>query len=201
MARAPSTGELLHALPGLRHTETMTDNLVLAAQALTPKQRLFVNEYLVDFNGTQAAIRAGYEETRAAVQAHDNLKLPHVAAAVESAIADRVARLGISQDWVVARLVENAEQALRAVPVYDREGNETGEYTYQGNVANKALELLGKHVGMFGTKLELTGADGGPLEVANPDVAAAIDRFTALAARAIREASNPDTRELPPVTS
>lgn len=122
---------------------------------LTPKQRRFVDEYLTDLNGTQAAIRAGYGEDGAAVRAHENLKDPDIAQAVEAAIADRSARLNVTQDWVVARLVENVEHAMRAVPVLDRDGNETGDYTYQGNVANKALELLGKHVGMFNAKIEV----------------------------------------------
>src|SRR5690606_39413482 len=50
-----------------------------------------------------------------------------------------------------------------ALPIY-REGNETGVYVYNGSVANKALELLGKHMGMFTDKHELTGKDGGPIE-------------------------------------
>ena len=41
---------------------------------------------------------------------------------------------------------------LRPVPVLDRQGKPTGEYTFQGNLANKALELLGKELGMFGKR-------------------------------------------------
>jgi len=38
---------------------------------------------------------------------------------------------------------------MQAVPVLDKQGEPTGEYTYQGAVANRALELIGKHLGMF----------------------------------------------------
>jgi hypothetical protein len=54
------------------------------------------------------------------------------------------------------QLVENVKRAMQAQPVLDSKGNETGEYTYQGAVANRALELLGKQRGMFGDKLEIT---------------------------------------------
>ncbi len=54
--------------------------------------------------------------------------------------------------WVVARLVETAERALQAVPVTDRKGVPTGEFTYQGSVALRALELLGRELGMFTDK-------------------------------------------------
>ena len=54
---------------------------------------------------------------------------------------------------------------MQAVPVTDREGNETGEYTYQGSVANRALELVGKELGMFHERVEHSGADGAPIQV------------------------------------
>src|SRR5690348_3923795 len=54
---------------------------------LTPKQGLFVNEYLIDLNGTQAAIRAGYSERSAASQADQNLLVPAVRRAIDEALA------------------------------------------------------------------------------------------------------------------
>ena len=65
------------------------------------------------------------------------------------ATAKAIERVSLTKEWILARLVENAERAMQAVPVLDREGNETGEYTYQGNVANRSLVLLGKEIGMF----------------------------------------------------
>lgn len=61
----------------------------------------------------------------------------------------------------------------------DREGNELGEYQYQGNVANRSLELLGKHLGLFIDKVEHTGKEGGAIEVRDLTVR---DRAIALVA-------------------
>ena len=55
----------------------------------------------------------------------------------------------VNKAWVMERLKETVERAMQAVPHLDHEGNPTGVYTYQGNVANKALELLGRELGMF----------------------------------------------------
>ena len=69
-----------------------------------------------------------------------------------------VEKTSVSKAWVIAKLVENVERAMQAVPVLDRQGNPTGDYTYQGNVANRALELIGKEYGMFIDRKEIGGA-------------------------------------------
>lgn len=122
------------------------------APKLNDKQRLFIAEYLVDLNATQAAIRAGYSQKTAAAVGHENLRKPKIASAVQEAFEKRSERTEVTGDWVLERLVENANRSMTATPVYDSEGEEVGVYTYQGAVANKALELLGKHLGMFGEK-------------------------------------------------
>jgi phage terminase small subunit len=73
---------------------------------LTDKLKLFVREYIVDFNGAQAAIRAGYSEKSAASIASENLTKPNVAAAIESAMQERIARTQVNADYVLQRLVE-----------------------------------------------------------------------------------------------
>jgi len=113
---------------------------------MTDKQAAFVGEYLVDSNATQAAIRAGYSGHTAYSQGQRLLKNVEVAGALDEAKARRAERTEVTQDWVIQRLVRNVEQAMQAVPVLDRAGNQTGWYVYQGAVANKALELLGKMV-------------------------------------------------------
>jgi hypothetical protein len=54
----------------------------------------------------------------------------------------------------MAKLTENVQRAMQVEPVQDRDGNPTGQYIYQGGVANRALELLGKELGMFQPKPE-----------------------------------------------
>ena len=133
--------------------------------ALTAKQERFCAEYAVDLNATQAAIRAGYSPKTAKAQGSRLLTNADVKARVEADNAARAAKLALSADWVVEKLKQNVERAMQAEPVYDREGNKTGEYTYQGAVANGALNLLGKHIGMFVDKVEHSGKDDRPFRV------------------------------------
>ena len=72
--------------------------------------------------------------------------------------AHTVEKTSVSKAWVIAKLVENVERAMQAVPVLDRQGNPTGDYIYQGNIANRALELIGKEYGMFIDRKEIGGA-------------------------------------------
>ncbi len=113
--------------------------------ALTNRRSKFADEYLVDLNAAKAAMRAG-QSARTAQQLLQNAS---VQGAIQAALAARAERTEISQNWVIGRLVANAERAMQAVPVCDAAGKETGRYTYQGTVANRALELLGKHIGMW----------------------------------------------------
>lgn len=124
--------------------------------ALTPKQQRFVEEYLIDLNATQAAIRAGYSESTARQIGAENLTKPVIAQAVEAARAKVSETTALTREWVLDRLQENVGRAMQVEAVVDREGNETGEYQYQGSVANRGLELLGKHLGMFTEKVDHT---------------------------------------------
>ncbi|HBO5585589.1 TPA: terminase small subunit [Pseudomonas aeruginosa] len=74
--------------------------------ALTNKQRRFVEEYLVDLNATQAAIRAGYSERRASEIGSQSLRKPEVAAAIQEAMQARASRTEIDADYVLRRMVE-----------------------------------------------------------------------------------------------
>jgi len=79
---------------------------------------------------------------------------------VQSRVAELTARAAegvvLTKQWVLERLIENANRAMQAEAVKDREGKETGEYRYEGSVANRALELLGKELGMFKDQSEST---------------------------------------------
>lgn len=125
--------------------------------SLTAKQQRFVDEYLIDLNATQAAIRAGYSAKTAGAIGNENLQKPAIAAAIMDAKDARAERTEVTAEWVVERLVENHNRAMQAEPVLDGRGNPTGVYRYDGGVANKALELLGKHAGMFTDKLRIDG--------------------------------------------
>ena len=116
--------------------------------SLTPKQARFVEEYLLDLNATAAAKRAGYSERTAYAQGQRLLKHVEIAAAVQKAQEARSVRTKINQDWVIERLVGVYEASMEARPVCDKNGEEKG-FTFNPTAANRALELIGKHKGMF----------------------------------------------------
>ena len=148
---------------------------------MTNKQTRFVEEYLVDLNATQAAIRAGYSPNTAQEIGAENLKKPMIRAAVDAAMAERSARTGVNQDRVVRELariafvkitdVANSDGTIKTDASDDdlaciesikvkRSDNDTGfmfEREVKLSSKMKALELLGKHLGMFSDKLNIEG--------------------------------------------
>ncbi|OAE52868.1 terminase [Achromobacter insolitus] len=83
--------------------------------ALTDKQRRFVDEYLVDLNATQAAIRAGYSEKTAYSIGNENLSKPDIAEAIQEAQAERSKRTEITQDMVLRELAKIGFSDIRRV--------------------------------------------------------------------------------------
>jgi phage terminase small subunit len=137
---------------------------------LTPKQQRFVEEYLIDLNATQAAIRSGYSEKTADKQGSQLLGKTGIAAAIASAQAKRSQRTEITVDYVLSSIFETMQRCKQAEAVTDRQGQavlvETPDgdmvpaYTFNATGVLKGAELLGKHLGMFSDKdAGLTGAD------------------------------------------
>ena len=150
------------------------------AKKLTKKQQLFVDEYLIDLNATQAAIRAGYSVDSAKEIGCENLTKPNIQQAIAKAMAERSKRTGINQDRVVLELAK-----IAFVKMTDIVDPDTGEILpnasdddlaciesvkfkqsdnqYGGSIERevklspkmKALELLGKHLGMWNDKLNV----------------------------------------------
>lgn len=87
---------------------------------LTPKQRRFVEEYLVDLNATQASIRAGYSAKTAEQQGPRLLGNVGVAAAIAAAQAERSKRTQIDADWVLTRLARDATADI--ADLFDEQG-------------------------------------------------------------------------------
>jgi len=135
------------------------------AADLTAKQKQFVAEYLIDLNATAAAVRAGYAKRSAEVEGHRLLRNAKVAAEIAKARTERCNRTQITADYVLCKLQDIAERCTQAEPVLDKEGNETGEYKFDASGANRALELLGKHLKLFTDKTEVTGKDGDALTI------------------------------------
>lgn len=134
---------------------------------MTPKQQRFVEEYLIDLNATQAAIRAGYSADTARQMGSENLSKPDIADAIAEAASKRSEQVGIDANYVLRQAVKLHERCMQEVsPVLDRKGaqvtDDDGHPLFEFNAmgASKALELVGKHVLVqaFKDKIEHTGA-------------------------------------------
>ena len=158
--------------------------------ALTEKQKRFVEEYLIDLNATQAAIRAGYSAKTANEQGARLLVNVSIQKAISRAMTARSNRTNISQERVVNELAKIA--FLNISDIIDQHGNlkenvsrddmagiewirSKGIETENGYVREtefrvtsklKALEHLGRHLGMFTDRVELSGlqAEQGKLD-------------------------------------
>ena len=127
---------------------------------LTAKQELFIKEYLVDLNATQAAIRAGYSEKTAQVIGAENLSKPIIAEALAEHTKKRTQKVDITVDYVLTTIKNTIERCAQAEPVYDRQGVPTGEYQFDSGAVLKGTELLGKYLKLFTDKVDISNPDG-----------------------------------------
>jgi len=74
--------------------------------ALTEKQQLFCDEYMIDLNATQAAIRAGYSQKTAYSIGEENLRKPEIHRFLQDRMQERAARIDVDKDHVLRRLVD-----------------------------------------------------------------------------------------------
>ena len=114
---------------------------------LTPKQSRFVEEFMVDLNATQAAIRAGYSEKTARVIGPENLSKPACREAIERALAERAERTELTAAEVI--------DGLRQEATYHGEGSSHGARV-------SAWSWLGKHVSAFTENLSIRRMESMP---------------------------------------
>lgn len=126
----------------------------MTEKKLTPKRQRFVDEYPIDFNGTQAAIRAGYSKKAARKISSELLTIPDIQRAIAKHKEKIAERNAVTVDYIVTKLRQNLDRAMQEEAVTDAEGNETGVFKYEGAVANRAIELMGKTIGAFTEKTE-----------------------------------------------
>ena len=93
----------------------------MSTKKLTKKQELFVSEYLIDLNATQAAIRAGYSENAAKETGYENLTKPHIQDAIQEAQNKRLEKNEVNADYVLKRLIEIDE--MDVVDILDDGGH------------------------------------------------------------------------------
>ena len=135
---------------------------------MNPRQQHFVQEYLIDPNATQAAIRACYSKKTARSIGQENLTKPDIAAAIEKAQAERGARAELTADMVV-RGARHPDRRTTAIDYLAGRANEicphgrfkrtqprvrSGTHGRPCMIAIRALDLLGRHLGMWKDKVE-----------------------------------------------
>lgn len=154
---------------------------------LTPRQRAFCREYIVDLNATQAAIRAGYAEPSAKEQASRLLTNDNISSEVQRLMNERAERVEVTADMVLRELIGiatvdlseafdefGALKPIKDIPKNVRKAIAGIETLQIGDGAgqlkkvrfwdkNKSLEMLGRHLKLFVDKIEHTGANGSPL--------------------------------------
>ena len=130
----------------------------MASNELTPKQKRFCEEYLIDLNATQAAIRAGYSSKTAQIIGFENLTKPIIADFIKTKQEELSKKASISAEWVLNRLKEISDRCMTATPVMIREGRDlvqkmdeegNGVWEFDSSGANRSTELIGKHLGFF----------------------------------------------------
>ena len=129
---------------------------------LTPKQQRFVEEYLIDLNATQSAIRAGYSEKTANEQGSRLLANVSISEAIAEAQNKRTERTEITQDYVLTNIQKVIERCMQVQQVDNcltqtEDGELAQAFMFKEQGALKGLELLGKHLGMFKDKVEHSG--------------------------------------------
>ena len=109
---------------------------------LTAKQQSFCEEYMIDLNATQAAIRAGYSENAARQQGAENMAKPVILEIIQELMAKRSEKVGVDAEWVL-KGIESLTDELR--------GSEAPKDAYKG------YELMGRHLKLFTDSLQVTG--------------------------------------------
>src|SRR5437763_9420199 len=128
-------------------------NSISGRPLTNPKYEQFAHLIAKGESPAKAYALCGYSQNGAIQSGNRLLRKPEVAARVKDlivAVSERqIEKIAVDRSWIVAMLIENVNRAMQVEPVRDHKGNPSGQYTYQGGVANKALELLGKEYGMF----------------------------------------------------
>lgn len=128
---------------------------------LNRKQLAFCREYIVDYIGKNAAIRAGYKESDAASRASKLLKNPEVLEEIQNLQKELLKSSCLTAEKLINDVQKVKEQCMAAVPVMEwdyseHEYVETGLYQFDSKGALKAIEMLGKYLGgIFDEKLNV----------------------------------------------
>jgi len=182
------------------------------AVKLTGKQKRFAEEYVVDHNGTAAAIRAGYSAHTAAAMAAENLTKPHILAEIELLEAAHSARASVNASQVLIGLKQlafadpltfvkwdkdggvvvkpsselTAAQAMAIKKIVQRDTKEGRVISIELHDRTNPLKLLGDHLGLF-PKVHKVGGDPDGAPIRTEDSGVNLDQMSVEKLRQLRE--------------
>ena len=131
---------------------------------LTSRQKRFCEEYIIDFNGAAAVVRAGYSRTYANKYAYQLLKDQDVLTYIAYLKKNKISEIkSVDPEYIVQRVMR----------IIEGPGAKDSDRL-------RGLELLARHLGMFIERRELTGKDGGPLEINQNNIEEDAQTFTSL---------------------
>lgn len=157
-------------------------DIELLRKRLTVRQTRFCEEYVIDFNAKAAAIRAGYATKWADRQAHLLMLKPEIRAYIDHLSMSKTAKIvSVDPDYVLQRITA----------VIDKEGTKDGDVL-------RGLELLARHLGMLRDKTEISGPDGGAIEMeqrVKQESAAVIDALKSMSKKKLKVVGGTDTED------
>ncbi len=153
-AKRPESRQVMEALEA--------DNMEALAAAMTFRQKAFCSEFIKDFVGSHAAIRAGYSVKAADKQAYILLRHRGISRYIEHLLQERKGEIkSISPEYVIQEVTS----------IISKEGAKDTDRL-------RGLELLARHLGMFIDRTEITGKDGEAIQVENRRIEQEADNFT-----------------------
>lgn len=147
---------------------------------LSPKMERFVEEYLVDLNASAAVERAGYKTRNRNKMAAELIRHPLVKAKIEESMGERRERMELTADYVINKLVDIVEKTESGNP----------------SAALRGLELLGKHLGLYKDRQEISGPDGEAIKM-EQKVKEDVADFTSSLARLVKRGREDGVVEFP----
>lgn len=148
---------------------------------LTAKMESFVNEYFVDLNASQACLRAGYKTRSPNKMATKLMNHPLVQEEIKKRMELRQEKAELTAEYVLTKLVSIVDKTEEANP----------------QAALRGLELLGKHLGLYRDRQEISGPDGEAIHVKEEQVRQNVEHFKSKLTRLANRTGTGNVVEFP----
>lgn len=135
----------------------------MSGEKISQQQDRFCREYVVDYNGTQAAIRAGYSKKTARSQASRLLTNENILSRIRAIQIEELKKMSVTPESVILKFLEIYDRCTQAKPVMKWDSTkheyvESGMYTFDAKGAIGALTKIGEYLAMFKNKVEHSGS-------------------------------------------